>query len=730
MRIEITTDTSALVDQIPEVPFYIPATGPSTRPRRTLKHDDTFAVVDSHGDIGASKGGPDGIFHRDTRFLSRLELLLSGMQPLLLGSNLRDDNAVLTVDLTNPDIYFDNRLALAKDTLHVDRTIFLWNATLYQRVAITNHGERSVEMQLAFTFGSDFSDLFEVRGARRKRRGVSSVRVADDHSVLLRYDGLDGKRRETRLVLDPQPDEISEGAARFRLTLKPGDMIPIFIAVQCDYHAGGELRRFFPALLSAHHEVKAVTRNIATVETSNAVFNELLCRSLADLYMLSTRTPEGPFPYGGIPWYSTTFGRDGLITALQSLWFDPRIARGVLSRLAAFQATKSDAGSDAEPGKILHEMRFGEMAALHEVPFGLYYGSVDSTPLFVLLAGLYFERTADEEALRSLWPAIEAALGWIDGRADPDGDGFVEYFRQNEDGLVNQGWKDSHDSIFHADGRLAEGPIALAEVQGYVYAAKRAIARCAERLGKRERAAALHRQAAKLADQFEQAFWCDDIDTYALALDGRKRPCRVRASNAGQVLLSGMVDSARARKVAKGLLHPRFFSGWGIRTLSAEEVRYNPMSYHNGSVWPHDNALIAWGLGRYGMKSAVEEIFAGMFAAASYMDLRRLPELFCGFRRGRGRGPTLYPVACSPQAWASATPFSLLQSCLGLELDPIANEIRLRAPALPPFLDRVLIRNLQAGSASADIAVEKDRGEVSVHVIRHSEPVRVVITSS
>ncbi|HLL28784.1 MAG TPA: amylo-alpha-1,6-glucosidase [Xanthobacteraceae bacterium] len=730
MQTEVTEDTETLIELVPEVPFYIPATGPATRPRRTLKHDDTFAVVDSHGDIGAAKGGPDGVFHRDTRFLSRLELLLSGRQPLLLGSNLRDDNAVLTVALTNPDIYFDNRLVLAKDTLHLDRTIFLWNATLYQRIAVTNHGDRALEMQLAFTFGSDFSDLFEVRGARRPRRGTSKVSVADPQSVVLRYDGLDGKRRETRIIFDPKPAELSEGAARFRVKLAPGDVIPIFIAVQCDYREKEPVRRFFPALLSAHHEVKAAARGVATVETSNAVFNELLCRSLADLYMLTTRTPDGPYPYGGIPWYSTTFGRDGLITALQALWFDPRIARGVLNRLAAYQAKEYDAFSDAERGKILHEMRCGEMAALREIPFGLYYGSVDSTPLFVLLAGLYFARTADGQTLRALWPAIEAALEWIDGAADPDQDGFVEYFRQNEDGLVNQGWKDSHDAIFHADGKLAVGPIAVAEVQGYVYAAKRTLARCADHLGKHEHAIALDDQASKLADQFERAFWCENLGTYALALDGHKRPCKVRASNAGQLLLSGMIDAGRARKVADNLLHPRFFSGWGIRTVAEEEARYNPMSYHNGSVWPHDNALIALGLSRYGMKPAVERIFTALFEAASYMDLRRLPELFCGFRRGRGRGPTLYPVACSPQAWASTTPFSLLQSSLGLELDPFADEIRLRGPTLPAFIDRVLIRNLRVGSATADITVQKERDRpVSVQVLRHDAPVRVIVTS-
>ncbi|HTP92694.1 MAG TPA: amylo-alpha-1,6-glucosidase [Xanthobacteraceae bacterium] len=713
-------------EEVHETPFYIPVTGPASRLRRTLKCDDTFLVLDSHGDIGVSVGGSDGLFDHDTRFLSRLELSLNERPLLLLGDTLRDDNTLFTVHLTNPDIYAGQRIVLSKDTVHIVRTFFLWQGTAYQRLGIRNFGDRSVQLVLGIAFDSDFADLFEVRGMHRERRGIATRKVAGLDRVLLHYDGLDRKTRRTMLTFDPPPTKLAPNMASYRFKLAPGEAEPIFLAVGCDRDEAAPMP-FLRGLLNSRRAHKAATRNGTTVETSNDVLNEILCRSAADLAMLMTQTPQGRYPYAGTPWYSTTFGRDGLITALQMLWWNPDIAQGVLRRLAAYQATSFDPLSDAEPGKILHEMRGGEMAALREVPFGLYYGSVDATPLFVLLAGLHAERTGDDGTIAELWPAIQAALGWIDGPADPDRDGFVEYRRASEQGLVNQGWKDSYDAIFHADGRLAEGPIALAEVQGYVYAAKRVAARCASRLGRMDEARKLDSDAAALAEKFEAAFWCPEIGTFALALDGAKKPCRVRSSNAGQVLFTGIASAERAATVARGLMENRFFSGWGIRTIAKGEARFNPMSYHNGSIWPHDNALIALGFARYGLTQAVAQLFKALFDAASYMDLRRLPELFCGFPRQHGQGPTVYPVACSPQAWASATPFTLLEASLGLEFDPLNNEIRLRNPALPSFVDEVTLRNLRLGAASADITIRRYKDATSLDILRTTGQVQISI---
>jgi len=711
-----------------ETPFYIPASGSISRPRRTLKANDTFAVVDSHGDIGASSGDPDGVFNNDTRYLSRLELTINDLEPLLLGSNVRDDNTMLAADLTNPDIYVRDRLVLPRDTVHIVRTSFVWQENFYTRFSVRNHGIQRITLSLSFMFSNDFADIFEVRGMHRARRGTQRTALGEGSEVYFFYEGLDGVVRSTSLRFDPSPDQTNEGDAQYSLTLMPHERRSIFLTVTCNGTPEDPPPHFFKGMMLARRALRKDTRESIAVGTSSDVFNQILARSLSDLRMLTTETAEGHYPYAGIPWYSTTFGRDGLIAALQMLWCMPNLARGVLAHLAAFQAETVDPLNDAEPGKILHEMRNGEMARLREVPFALYYGSVDATPLFVLLAGEYFARTGDAQTIRMLWPHIEAALGWIDGHSALNGDGFLRHSRDNKEGLANQGWKDSFDSVFHADGRLAEGSIALAEVQAYVYAAKRSMAKAARHLGFIAFAAQLESDAEELFHRFDKAFWNEEIGTYAIALDGEGQPCKVRTSNAGHVLFGGLARPERAKRVVEGLMSPRFFSGWGIRTVAEGERRYNPMSYHNGSIWPHDNSMIATGMARYGHKAAACEVFEAISGAASYMDLHRLPELFCGFRRQKSQGPTLYPVACSPQAWASGAPFAILQACLGLEFQPQHNRIRLNDPMLPPFLDMLVLRNIELGEAMIDFALYRYGENVSLQILKNPSGLEVSVS--
>jgi glycogen debranching enzyme len=459
------------------------------------------------------------------------------------------------------------------------------------------------------------------------------------------------------------------------------------------------------------------------VVTSNQGFNRWMQRSTADLRMMITATPFGPYPYAGIPWYATPFGRDGLLTAWEMLWAAPEIARGVLSFLAHTQATDHDDERDAEPGKILHEMRDGEMAALGEVPFGRYYGSADATPLFVALAHAYVERTGDLAFIDGLWPHLMAALSWIDRNADRDG--FVEYARRSPSGLTQQGWKDSWDSVFHADGTLAPPPIALCEVQAYAYAAWRGAASLAAMRGDHDTAEQFSQRAHALRARFEDVFWIDELGTYALAIDGDRRPCRVRTSNAGHTMLWGIADSGRARRLADTLLSDASFSGWGVRTVAAEAVRYNPMAYHNGSVWPHDNALIAAGLSRYALPAAALRIFTAIFDLSQAVDMYRLPELVCGFSRREGDAPTLYPVACAPQAWSAGAVYLLLQSCLGLRVDGGERRIQFDHTRLPDSIDWVRVENLTVQHARVDLEVMRRADDVTVTILRREGDVEV-----
>lgn len=692
---------------------------------RTLKNGDMFGLFDAMGDVKDPALTPGGLFYRDTRHLSGLEFLIAGHRPLLLSSAVENDNVVLTVDLSNPDVYDNGTIVLPRESLHVRRSKFLWDGTCYERFVIHNFDARTRRCWLTFNFQADFRDLFEIRGMQRPLRGaVKSERT--DESLTFRYQGLDGIVRHTEIRLDPRPNKLNEKQALYALDLRSGERLAIILTVRC-VGEEGKPPVFSKPYRAARRAAQTARRLGGTVTSSNALANRMLHRASADLSMLTTDTAYGPYPYAGTPWFSTPFGRDGIITALQVLWIDPSLAKGVLKYLAHTQSTISDPHADAEPGKILHETRACEMANLGEVPFGRYYGSVDSTPLFVLLAARYYQRTGDQATIRALWPHLKAALAWIDTYGDLDGDGFVEYYQERESGLVNQGWKDSLDSVFHVDGQLATGPIALCEVQAYVHAAKQGAALLARMLGEHDYANVLESSAQTLREEFEKHFWCENIGVYAIALDGAKRPCRVRTSNAGQVLFCGIASANRAARLAETLMAPEMFSGWGVRTLAADAPRFNPMSYHDGSVWPHDNALIALGLGRYGFKRAASAIFCGMFEASCHMDLMRFPELFCGFSRRRGIAPTLYPVACQPQAWASAVPFALLEACLGVVCDYERRELRFNDPFLPRFLEEVRIRNLTLGDGSADLCLRRTDKGTEVAIVAQSGDIAIRI---
>ena len=708
--------------------FYIRADS-SLADGRTLVllHKDTFAVFDRYGEIQPIGPGQQGLFHEEARHLSRFEMRISGHKPLLLSSGTREDNLMLGVDLTNPDLTLASGEPLLRGMVHVYRSRFLADGICFDRMTVQNFGATAIDTELSFLFAADFADIFEVRGQKRKQRGKYLPEEKERGGVVLSYEGLDRILRRTHVRVVGVESVSDRGKITVPVHLEPQQEIAFSLEVTCQ-RDGCELATvgYDDALRGVQKEMDASAVGRVEIYTSNEQFNDWLNRSRADLNMLVAQTKFGPYPYAGVPWFSTVFGRDGIITALQLLWFAPEVAKGVLSYLAATQATSFDAERDAEPGKILHETRKGEMSRLREVPFGQYYGSVDSTPLFILLAASYYERTADLDFLRSIWPNLLAALDWIENCGDIDGDGFVEYARKTESGLLQQGWKDSQDSIFHHDGTLATGPIALCEVQAYVYAAKRGIAVAARDLGHSELASRLNLQADALRKRFEETFWSDELGMFALALDGEKTACRVRSSNAGQCLFSGIASAPHAMRTMESLLSPGFSSGWGLRTIATDEKRYNPMSYHNGSIWPHDNAMIALGAKEVREKEIALRILTSLLDLSLFVDLHRLPELICGFSRRPGKGPTLYPVACAPQAWAAGAVFMTLQSCLGLSIDGKESRITIAYAALPEALQRVEIRNLKVGTSTVDFAFERYAESVGVNVLKKSGPVEIV----
>jgi glycogen debranching enzyme len=692
---------------------------------RVLMRGDVFAVFDRSGDLRPLGLGGHGLFYNDSRHLSKSVLRLGNTSLLLLSSTVTQDNARFSVDLTNPQLDLPDGRILPHRAVHFQRTKALRGNACHEEIQVRNYNLIQVSFDLVLELEADFADIFEIRGhSRAKPRQLLNPGI-NDSSLTFAYRGLDKVLRKTVVASSLRPLLVTGSEMRFRIELEPQEEKAFAITVSCS----ADDEQVFS--IHRHSAPPPADERPRTCEiaTANAHFNDWINRSRADLEMMITTTPEGLYPYAGVPWFSTVFGRDGIVTALEYLLVYPEVARGVLRYLAATQSTDHNPAQDAEPGKILHETRKSELARIGEVPFGRYYGSADSTPLFLYLAAAYFERTGDREFIQRIWPNIELALQWIDRSGDRDGDGFVEYGRRSQKGLIHQGWKDSSDSVFHADGRLAEGPIAICELQAYVYAAKRGMASLAKMLGHAEKAETLEREAEPLRQRFEAAFWCEEISCYALALDRYKRQCQVRSSNAGHCLFTGIAEPERARKLVRMFTDKDFFSGWGIRTISASEKRYNPMSYHNGSVWPHDNALIGFGCAQMPQKELACQILTGLFDASVFLDLHRLPELFCGFSRQPGRGPTLYPTACSPQAWSAGAVFLLLQACLGLTIRASEATIYFFYPRLPEWLQEVSIQGLRLDGSSVDLEIIKNKESVAVTPVRQTGDVKISVIS-
>ncbi len=715
--------------QIGDEYYLVASARASRRRKRTLSHGDLFALFDLSGDVPAAGLEDVGLFFHGTRHLDRLELYINGEPPHFLESHTTDDDVALVCDLTNADVMEDEHVRVPRDTIAVRRVKVLAHDRLLERIELRNYWAAPIRCELLVRFHADFADIFELRGVVRGRRGASAPPRVTRSGVVFVYDGCDGRRRRTAIDCGPEPSSVSAEGFVHVLDLAAGDTWAVDVTVRCELDGvPSSASRSFGATRSARHEAERVWRESQTrITSSNKNLNDWITRSVSDVAMLRS-LHEDTYLSAGIPWFATLFGRDSVIAALETLAFAPQIAIGTLRRLAALQGSVENADRDEQPGKIVHEVRDDELATAGEVPFGRYYGSVDSTPLFLMLAAACVRRTGDLSLAETLWPHFERALEWIERFGDRDGDGFIEYARETPRGLANQGWKDSHDAIFHADGRIATPPIALVEVQGYLYAARRGLAYVARRLGNTALARDLGRQADELQERFHGAFWMEEQGFFALALDGEKRPCEVITSNPGHCLYTRIVRPEVAPRVIKRLMREDLFCGWGVRTLAEGAPRYNPMSYHNGSVWPHDNALLAAGLRSYGAIAECVRVASALFETAQRMEDCRLPELFCGFDRGERATPVPYPVACRPQAWASAATFSLLRALLGLTFNPRRSLIVFDRPRLPSWVGSITLHDLRLGEATVDVLVsDGERTTSSVEVLRRSGDVEVLI---
>jgi glycogen debranching enzyme len=701
-----------------------------------LKQNGMFAIADARGDIKAGNQEGFGLYRSDCRFLSAYELKLNAETPILLSHSV-DKAYVATFQLVNPTID-DGERVIPRQTLSLRRTRFLQKG-FHERIGIKNCSGGPVEVVLQFHFDADFRDIFEVRGYyRRSRRGEREPVEATETGFLFSYRGQDGVRRATEIVLHPTPELHENGHATIRAHLEPhGDphgRDVLIAVVDILPLLGGERpepdQSFDASLAGLKRAYDRWNRSSTRFSTSNEVLDQtLLWRNLEDLRVLCDEQPGGLLPTAGIPWYAVPFGRDAIITSIQSMALNPDLAEGSLRYLARHQGTRLDSFQEEEPGKIFHEIRFGELANLHKIPHTPYYGTIDATPLFCALLVDLIDWTGDLDLFSELWDNARRALEWMNTYGDLDADGLIEYGDRGHRApgvrLKNRGWKDSDESLLYDDGEVPEVPIALVEVQGYVYQAKVGLARILRHRGQTEMAERLEREAERVRATFERCFWMEGEGFYAQALDGRKRQVSAITSNPGHCLWSGLISRDRAGLVVKRLMADDMFSGWGIRTLSNRSCHYNPMSYHNGSVWPHDNSIIAAGMRRYGFREEAERVARSVIEACMRFPDDRIPELYCGFGRDLifGAGPAQYLVSCSPQAWGAGALFHFIRTLAGVEADML--EHRLRIDPLETHLFGTLrVEGMRVGDGTLDFTVHYQDGRPKVQVDRRPHAVR------
>jgi glycogen debranching enzyme len=702
-----------------------------------IKDEDLFFLARPDGSVPLEGQHGYGLYYHDCRFLNGYEIKLGGTSPDPLAATAAGGFTAI-FQLTNPDIAMPGGALLPKEHLGItwERTIDSDQLALYDLLTLDSYALEPVELPLTLTFQAAFEDVFAIRGLLPERLGEARPPEWKDGALSLVYDGADGRYRSLSISFSPQPEAADGTTAHFRVTLGPDAQTRILLALQVA--ESPELSQVQPkqrdqpdikGVQAYVHESSRTWLDYQTeVRSDNPLLNRIMDRSLRDLRVLRGSIGGHEFFSAGVPWFATLFGRDSLISALQTLAYAPEMAAHTLRLLASYQASQVDEWRDAQPGKILHELRVGELARLNEIPQGRYYGTIDATLLFLILIGRHAAWTGDMALFDELRGNVERALGWMAQYGDPRGWGYIAYESTSDKGLINQGWKDSGDAIVNADGSLAAPPIALVEVQGYAYLARRAIADLYERAGAPEQARQLRAEADDLRTRFNRDFWLPDRHFFALALQDEKQPVAVRSSNPGQALWTGIVDPHTAKAVADMLMADDMFNGWGIRTLSSKERRYNPIGYHLGSVWPHDNAIIAAGLKRYGFDDAFQRIFASIAAAAGHFGGARLPELFAGFRREEYGIPVHYPVACHPQAWAAGAVPYMVETTLGLAPEAFERRLRIVRPLLPEWTSWLEVRRLKVGRASVDLRFERASQGTRVAVLKIDGELEVLVS--